>query len=264
MFGPTMRFATHFTPVMFGSRPEMMAGIMRALATRAARRRRVPPRSRAGFHGPCEGTEPYRRDVRGGADADRPARACPPRCRRLFARLTERWDGKGEPGTGQGRRDPAARAHRHVARGRRFQRTLGGGSSPRVICASVPAARSIRRSPTGSADDAGGILDVRSERVGVGGDARLRAAPADDPRGRGDRPCARGDGRLRRSRVALSGRSLGRRGGAPAAAARAAGWSPATSCSCGAPRWCTTSGRRRPRERSGRSRRRSRRTNGSG
>ena len=51
------------------------------------------------------------------------------------------------------------------------------------------------------------------EAIRVGGDARLRAAPEADPGGGGDRSGAGGDGRLRRSRLALLRRPLGGGGG---------------------------------------------------
>ena len=52
----------------------------------------------------------------------------PPSVRDLFAALTERWDGKGDPGRLKGDGIPLALRIIHVARDAAFQRLLGGDS----------------------------------------------------------------------------------------------------------------------------------------
>ena len=117
---------THFTPVMFGSRTEMMAGIMRALATpgsappvRAVQIARRLPRAVKGHQrhitALCEVAQML---------TDR--LGLPASVRALFVHLTERWDGKGEPGRIKGDEIPLPVRIAHVARDAAFQQVLGG------------------------------------------------------------------------------------------------------------------------------------------
>ena len=143
----------------------------------------------------------------------------------LFAYLVERWDGKGLPGRARREEIPLPVRIASVARDAAFQRLLGGPEF---------AARVVRERAGGAfdpavaiplADAAAEILAPDAGGVRLGGDARLRARPAVDPGGRGDRPCPGGDGRLRRPRLAVPGRPLGRgrragHGGGPALPSR--------------------------------------------
>ena len=116
----------HLTPVMFGSRPEMMRGLMRALApvgsappVRAARIARGLPRAvRAHprhLAALCEVAQMLTRRL-----------GLPAPVQALFAGFTERWDGKGEPGRAKGEEIPLPVRIVHVARDAAFQRLLGG------------------------------------------------------------------------------------------------------------------------------------------
>jgi len=132
---------THFTPVMFGTRAQTMAGIMRALAD--------------------PGSSPLMRVIQGASKLPRAARdhrrhvaalcevaqmlsdrlGMPPSVRGLFTHLTERWDGKGEPAGLRGADVPLALRIIHVARDAAFQRMLGGEEhAARVIRARAGAA----------------------------------------------------------------------------------------------------------------------------
>ena len=173
----------------------------------------------------------------------------------LFAYLIERWDGKGAARSGQARGDPAAGADRLSGPRRRLPaharrrgvRRPGGPQSGR-------AARSIRPSPSALADEAAELLALDAD--GSAWEETLAREPgaAVDPGGRGDRPGAGGDGRLRRPCLAVPGRPLGRRrraghgGGAAVPVSTAADL--VTVRRGGAA--CTTSGASRSRSASGR------------
>jgi HD-GYP domain-containing protein (c-di-GMP phosphodiesterase class II) len=116
----------HFAPVMFGSRFEIMGGIVRALAyprdsvpARAAQVARRLPRAVSGHKqhlvAACEVAQML---------TDR--LGLPASIRALFGSLTERWDGKGEPAGLKGEAIPLALRITHVARDATFQWTLGG------------------------------------------------------------------------------------------------------------------------------------------
>jgi HD-GYP domain-containing protein (c-di-GMP phosphodiesterase class II) len=117
---------TYFTPVMFGSRAEAMAGIMRALAppgnappVRAAQIARRLPRAVRGHRrhlvALCEVAQML---------TDR--LGLPGSLQGLWLDLTERWDGKGEPGRLKGDEIPLPLRIVHVARDAAFQHMLGG------------------------------------------------------------------------------------------------------------------------------------------
>jgi HD-GYP domain-containing protein (c-di-GMP phosphodiesterase class II) len=117
---------THFTPVMFGSPLETMAGVMRALATpgsrapmRAAQIARRLPKAMSGYRDHvvalCEVAEMLTERL-----------GLPTAIHGLFRQLTERWDGKGEPGRARGEEIPLPLRIVHVARDAAFQSTLGG------------------------------------------------------------------------------------------------------------------------------------------
>ena len=117
---------THFAPVMFGSRMEMMAGIMRALATPGS----TPP-ARAlqvarGLPRAVRGHERHLAAMCEVAEMLTDRLGMPTSVQGLFAGFTERWDGKGDPGRASGDEIPLAVRIAHVARDADFQRTLGG------------------------------------------------------------------------------------------------------------------------------------------
>ncbi|MGH2792521.1 MAG: HD domain-containing phosphohydrolase [Actinomycetota bacterium] len=126
IFGDDDALTTHATPVRFGSRPEMMAGFMRAVAppgnpppVRALQLARGLPRAARALKGhvaaQCEVGQML--SDRLGLLASVQA---------LFAHLAERWDGKGEPGRASGEEIPLPVRIVHVARDAAFQRLLGG------------------------------------------------------------------------------------------------------------------------------------------
>ena len=130
----------------------------------------------------------------------------------LFVHFTERWDGKGTRSR-EGRRDPAAGADRARGSHTAFQRMLGGDEF---------AARVVRQRAGGAFDPAiaGQLADDAEEILALEPGAsvwespRVRAEPSRDAGRRDDRPGPGRNGELRRSRVSVPGRPLGRSGGA--------------------------------------------------
>lgn len=133
-FGSDDALLTHFTPVMFGSRRETLAGIVRALTVpgsappaRALQVARGLPRAvrghRSHLTAMCEVAQML---------CDR--LGMPPSVQALFDGMPERWDGKGEPGRARGEQIPLAVRIAQVARDADFQRSLGGDAhAVRVI-----------------------------------------------------------------------------------------------------------------------------------
>ncbi len=126
LFGADDALTTYAAPSRFGSRTEMTAGFLRAVAPpggapimRASQlARRLPTLAKvvkqhlAAF---CEVARML--TDRLGVDSSVGA---------LFAHAAERWDGKGEPGRARGDELPLAMRIVHVARDATFQRMLGG------------------------------------------------------------------------------------------------------------------------------------------
>jgi len=126
IFGDERALTTYAAPARFGTRPEMMTGIMRAIAppgvpfpTRAVRlATRLPRAARAFKHeltAFCQVAQML---------TDR--LGLPASIKPLFAHFSERWDGKGEPRGARGEEIPLAVRILHVARDAAFQRMLGG------------------------------------------------------------------------------------------------------------------------------------------
>jgi HD-GYP domain-containing protein (c-di-GMP phosphodiesterase class II) len=158
IFGEDDALTTHATPVRFGSRPQMMAGMLRAVAppggaplVRALQIARGLPRLAGKFKSVvatiCEVGQML--TARLGLPA--PVSA-------LFTHVGERWDGKGDPGRAGRDEIPLAVRIVHVARDAAFQRMLGGSEF---------AARVVRERAGGAfdpdiakrlADEAGEIL----------------------------------------------------------------------------------------------------------
>jgi HD-GYP domain-containing protein (c-di-GMP phosphodiesterase class II) len=116
----------HFAPVMFGSPTQSTVGIMRALASpakgapaRAFRVATLLPRAVRGHRNHivalCEVAQMLTNRL-----------GLPSYVQTLFGQLTERWDGKGEPGGLKGDEVPLSVRIAHVARDAAFQQMLGG------------------------------------------------------------------------------------------------------------------------------------------
>jgi len=115
----------HYLPALFGSRPELMRAIVRAIApggpapVRAARVARRLPRVVKGYQGHasalCEVAQMLTDRV-----------GLPAAMQALFADLNERWDGKGHPGRARGDEIPLPVRIVHVARDGAFQQLVGG------------------------------------------------------------------------------------------------------------------------------------------
>ena len=112
--------SAHFAPVMFGTRTQMFAGIMRALANPES-----APAMRA-FQGATrlpQAVRGHRRHLEAMCEVGEMLTdrlGLPSSVRGLFVHLTERWDGKGEPAGLKGDETPLAVRIIHVARGRRL------------------------------------------------------------------------------------------------------------------------------------------------
>lgn len=126
IFADDYGLTTYGVPVRFGSRPEMMAGLLRAVA---------PPgggllaRGQQLTHGLPKLARLFKDQIaalcevaqiltaRLGLSSD---------VGDLFFHLAERWDGKGDPGNAKREEIPLPVRIVHVARDAAFQRTLGG------------------------------------------------------------------------------------------------------------------------------------------
>ena len=126
IFGEDHALTTYGAPSRFGSRPEMMAGLLRAVAppgsgllSRALQLRRGLPMLAKAFGEQvaalCEVAQML---------TDR--LGLPPAVGALFAHSAERWDGHGQPGRASGDEIPLPMRIVHVARDAAFQRMLGG------------------------------------------------------------------------------------------------------------------------------------------
>ncbi|MDQ3642453.1 MAG: hypothetical protein M3450_13560 [Actinomycetota bacterium] len=144
LFGTDNSLLTEFVPVMFGTRRDTIGGVMRALASpddaplvRAGHMVRRLPRA-ARLHkrhtvAACQVAQMLseRLGVR-------------PQVRALFAYLTERWDGKGDPGKAAGDELPLAVRIAHVARDAAVQQMLGGEERATRVVRQRAGAPSIR------------------------------------------------------------------------------------------------------------------------
>jgi HD-GYP domain-containing protein (c-di-GMP phosphodiesterase class II) len=126
IFGGDDALTTYGTPTRFGSRPEMVAGMLRALAppggapsTRALQVARGLPKVARGLKGVvaavCEVAEMLTERL-----------GLPSTMSSLFAYGGERWDGKGIPGRAKHEQIPLPVRIVLVARDAAFQRMLGG------------------------------------------------------------------------------------------------------------------------------------------
>ena len=162
-FGDDDALTRHALPARFGSRPEMTAGILRALAdpgspapVRALQMARGMPRAARELKGHvtafCEVAQML---------TDR--LGLPASMQGLFAYLVERWDGKGLPGRARGEAIPLPVRIASVARDAAFQRMLGGPEH---------AARVVRGRAGGAFDPAVAVplADAAPELLAAGAD----------------------------------------------------------------------------------------------
>lgn len=117
---------THALPVRFGARIEMMAGMMRAVASpgraplsRAVRMTQGLPRTARVFKQHTAAFCEVAQMLIGRL-------GLPSAVSALFPYVAERWNGKGEPGRAEGDEIPLPVRIVHVARDAAFQRLLGG------------------------------------------------------------------------------------------------------------------------------------------
>jgi HD-GYP domain-containing protein (c-di-GMP phosphodiesterase class II) len=126
MFPHEAALTTYFTPVMFGSPAQMMVGIARALAVPG---RPAPVRAVQIARGLPRAIRGHRRHLAALCEVAQMLTdrlGLPASVQDLFVHLTERWDGKGEPGRVKGDDIPLPVRIVHVARDAAFQRLLGG------------------------------------------------------------------------------------------------------------------------------------------
>ncbi|HZB41448.1 MAG TPA: HD domain-containing phosphohydrolase [Ilumatobacter sp.] len=163
IFGDERALTTYATPVRFGSRPEMMAGVMRAIAPpgdsapmRAIRLVRGLPRAARAFKYEttafCQVAQML---------TDR--LGLPASIKPLFAHFAERWDGKGQPDGAKGDQIPLAVRILHVARDAAFQRMLGGDEHAAQVIRSRAGGAFDPSIAVQCADDAAEILSLDPE-----------------------------------------------------------------------------------------------------
>jgi HD-GYP domain-containing protein (c-di-GMP phosphodiesterase class II) len=118
--------ARHFTPVMFGTPAQTLGGIARALTTpgspalmRAVQVASKLPKAARGHRNHLTALCQVAQML-----SDR--LGMPSSVRQLFTHLTERWDGKGEPGHLHAEEIPLPLRIIHVARDAAFQALVGG------------------------------------------------------------------------------------------------------------------------------------------
>ncbi len=126
IFGEDDALTTYATPARFGSRPQMMAGMLRAVAppgsaplARALQIARGLPKLGREFKGVVAATCEVGQMLTARLGLPTPVSA-------LFAHVGERWDGKGEPGRAERNEIPLPVRIVQVARDAAFQRMLGG------------------------------------------------------------------------------------------------------------------------------------------
>jgi HD-GYP domain-containing protein (c-di-GMP phosphodiesterase class II) len=134
IFGADDSLTTYAAPVRFGSRPELMAGFLRAVA---------PPggaplvRARQLAHGLPRVASVFKEHLAAFCEVAQMLTdrlGLPRSVGALFSHVAERWDGKGQPGRSKQDQIPLPVRIVHVARDAAFQRMLGGDEfAARVI-----------------------------------------------------------------------------------------------------------------------------------
>lgn len=117
---------TDFLPVMFGSRREQMAGVMRAVATPGSGRLARAGQIAGGMPKAARGHKAHLESACEVAQMLTDRLGVPIEVKPLFAHIAERWDGKGEPGEAKGQELPLPVRISHVARDATLQQMLGG------------------------------------------------------------------------------------------------------------------------------------------
>ena len=143
VFGDDDGLTKYGTPVRFGSRVEMAAGMMRAIAPPG---RRVAVRALQLAHGLPKLAREFGAHVAGACEVaemltDR--LGLPPAIGRLFVHSAERWDGKGVPGHARGDEIPLSVRIAQVGRDAAFQRMIGGDEFAASVVRNAPVERSI-------------------------------------------------------------------------------------------------------------------------
>jgi HD-GYP domain-containing protein (c-di-GMP phosphodiesterase class II) len=160
LFGADDALTTYATPSRFGSRAEMTAGFLRAVAppsgapiARAGQLARGLPRVARVFKHQiaafCEVATMLteRLGVHSSVGG-------------LFAHVAERWDGKGEPGRARGDEIPLAMRIVHVARDAAFQRMLGGADRAALVIRHRAGHAFDPDVVAALADDAAGLIAI--------------------------------------------------------------------------------------------------------
>jgi HD-GYP domain-containing protein (c-di-GMP phosphodiesterase class II) len=125
-FGDDDALATYAMPARFGSKPEMLAGMMRALASSGSP---APVRAMQIARGMPRATREFKGHVTAFCEVAQMLTdrlGLPASMQGLFAYLVERWDGKGLPGRARHEEIPLPVRIASVARDAAFQRMLGG------------------------------------------------------------------------------------------------------------------------------------------
>ena len=195
--------AEHWTPVMFASQRQSMAGVFRALGAGDGGRVLRTVRAAAKFPRAARGYQHHTESLCEVAEMLATGVSLPPTVSGLFRLLTERWDGGGPLGRAAGSGLPLAIRIAQVARDASFQRLRHGPAR----------AVEVVRERAGGAFDPAVVdalsVDMLDESRGPGSRRGRRAEASPDTRRCPDRRCADGACRLRRPR--RCGRALLRR-----------------------------------------------------
>jgi HD-GYP domain-containing protein (c-di-GMP phosphodiesterase class II) len=127
-FGDDDALTTFAMPARFGSRTEMMAGIMRALANSGSP---APMRAMQIARGMPRAAREFKSHITAFCEVAQMLTdrlGLPASVQGLFGYLVERWDGKGLPGRARGEEIPLPVRIASVARDAAFQRMLGGAA----------------------------------------------------------------------------------------------------------------------------------------
>jgi HD-GYP domain-containing protein (c-di-GMP phosphodiesterase class II) len=162
-FGDDDALTTHALPARFGSRPEMMAGIMRALANSASP---APARAMQIVRGMPRAAREFKGHITAFCEVAQMLTdrlGLPASIQGLFAYLVERWDGKGLPGRARREEIPLPVRIATVSRDAAFQYMLGGAEF---------AAGVVRRRSGGAFDPAVAIplADAAAELLALDAD----------------------------------------------------------------------------------------------
>ena len=125
-FGDDDALTTHALPARFGSKPEMMAGFMRALASSGSP---APMRALQMARGMPRAAQEFKSHITAFCEVAQMLTdrlGLPGSMQGLFAYPVERWDGKGLPGRARHEQIPLPVRIASVARDAAFQHLLGG------------------------------------------------------------------------------------------------------------------------------------------